>query len=75
MITDTRLTEEPEVLATKGVRENGDKTFLLPFTGAEIYDLLHLLEGHAVKCDHYLKARAFVLAAEMLRQRAREQGF
>ena len=75
MITGTRLTEEPEVLVTNGVRQNAEKTFHLPYTGTEIYDLLRLLENHAVKCDHYLQARAFVLAAEILRQRAREQGF
>jgi len=62
-------------LQTAGIQANRNKDFNLTFTGTEIYALLELLEDVAQKGGAYHEVSRYVLGAEFLRSRAKEQGF
>ncbi len=69
------LMTSPEALASNGGKENRNKHFRITLSGTEIYELLQLLEQSAVDAPDYMNLRAFVLAAEVIRNQVREQGF
>ena len=60
---------------TAGIKANRSKDFSLTFTGTEIYALLQLLETLAQRGGAYPEVSRFVLGAEMIRDRAKAQGF
>jgi len=75
-IQETSLSTSPEVLETQGIRKNHMVTFTFKFSGQDVYDLLLLLEESArLETVNYAKVRAFVLAAETIREQAKAQGF
>jgi len=73
--TRLRSTLNPARFESKGKRQNLDAVFQVSLIGQEIYDILQLLEGHAVNNPRYLEVSAAVLAAEALRKQARDAGW
>lgn len=61
------------------VRNNNPKQFAISLSGREIYVLLNLLEKVVLKFagdqGQYLLIRDCVVSAEIIRERAEEQGF
>jgi hypothetical protein len=58
-----------------GIRVNRSQEFNLRLMGYELYDILEVLESVASKGGPYLEVSKAVLAAETLRERAKEAGF
>ena len=73
--TPLRSLLDPARFESKGKRQNLDAVFHVPLIGQQIYDILQLLEGHAVNNPRYLEVSAAVLAAEALRKQARDAGW
>lgn len=69
------MSNNPESLATNGVRQNGRRAFQVRFTGEEIYAPLKTLEERAVAESNYLEVRRAVYFAETIREQVKEQGF
>lgn len=64
-----------EGLVTKGMRANDKRLFRLPVYGKELYDGLAFLDAIAERSTNVNDVRRAVLFAEMLRERARAEGF
>jgi len=73
--TRLRSTLDPARFESKGKRQNLNSVFHVSLIGQEIYDILQLLEGRALNNPRYLEVSAAVLAAEALRQHARDAGW
>jgi hypothetical protein len=70
-----RRSLDPASFESKGKRQNLNGVFQVPLMGHEIYDILQVLESHAVNNPCYLQVSAAVLAAEGLREAARTAGW
>jgi len=74
-MTPLRSTHDPARFESNGKRQNLNSVFHVPLIGQEIYDMLQLLEGHAVNNGSISDVIALVLAAEALRKHARDAGW
>lgn len=73
--TPLRSLLDPARFESQGKRQNIQAVFQLSLTGQDIYDILQLLEGHAVNNPSLLDVCASVLAADRLRESARDAGW
>lgn len=74
-LDDSSSSRDPQTFESKGKHRNIKQSFQVVLTGKEIYDICKILEDRATEARGYLDIRASVLAAETLRERAKQAGF